>query len=74
MAKNKKKMNLNYEARKILGDEKWNELVKKYNLCTKKWSYGRSKNFYEEAIHLIDLKAQKLADENQKFAKKYNGI
>lgn len=32
-------------ARIILGNERVNELIKEYNLCTKKWTYGRYKPF-----------------------------
>lgn len=39
-------MNINY-AIEILGNNRVNELVKEYNLCTKKWTYGRSKLFFK---------------------------
>lgn len=37
----------------ILGQAKWNELVKEFNLCTKKWTYGRTKAFYKRVDNLI---------------------
>ena len=35
-------------ARKVLGNKRVNELIKQYGLCTKKWTYGRSKAFYSQ--------------------------
>lgn len=40
-------------AKAILGKEKWNELVKEFNLCTKKWTRGRTKAFYKRVDNLI---------------------
>lgn len=43
----------NNYAIKILGQDKWNELVKEFNLCTKKWTRGRTKAFYKKVDNLI---------------------
>lgn len=43
----------NNYAINILGKDKWNELVKEFNLCTKKWTYGRTKAFYKRVDNLI---------------------
>lgn len=43
----------NNYAIKILGQAKWNELVKEFNLCTKKWTRGRTKAFYKRVDNLI---------------------
>lgn len=32
-------------ARQVLGNKRVNELIKEYNLCTKKWTYARWKPF-----------------------------
>lgn len=32
----------------LIGKEEYVNLLKKYNLCTKKWTYGRAKGFYQE--------------------------
>ena len=40
-------------AIEILGKDKWNELVKEFNLCTKKWTRGRTKAFYKRVDNLI---------------------
>lgn len=32
----------------LIGKEEYVNLLKKYNLCTKKWTYGRAKSFYQE--------------------------
>lgn len=41
-------MSYNDYAINILGKERWNELVKQYNLNTKKWTIGRTKDFYKK--------------------------
>ena len=43
----------NNYAINILGQDKWNELVKEFNLCTKKWTYGRTKACYKRVDNLI---------------------
>ena len=43
-------------AIEILGKNKWNELVKEFNLCTKKWTCGRTKGFYKRVDNLIKKK------------------
>lgn len=57
-------MSYNDYAIEILGKERWNELVKQYNLNTKKWTYGRTKNFYkqvqEEIKQTINPKEKKI--------------
>ena len=42
----------NNYAINILGQDKWNELVKEFNLCTKKWTRGRTKAFYKRVDNL----------------------
>ena len=44
------------EIIELIGKDKYVELLKKYNLCTKKWTYGRTKGFYIELEKLIKLK------------------
>lgn len=44
----------------LIGKDKYVELLKKYNLCTKKWTYGRTKGFYIEIEKLIKLKTKEL--------------
>ena len=46
----------------LIGKDKYVELLKKYNLCTKKWTYGRTKGFYIEIEKLIKLKTKELKD------------
>ena len=46
----------NNYAINILGQNKWNELVKEFNLCTKKWTRGRTKTFYKKVDDLIRKK------------------
>ena len=46
-------MDRNNNFIKILGKEKYVSLLKKYNLCTKKWTYGRAKGFYKEIDKLV---------------------
>jgi len=48
------------EIIELIGKDKYVELLKKYNLCTKKWTYGRTKGFYIELEKLIRLKAKEL--------------
>lgn len=48
------------EIIKFIGKDKYVELLKKYNLCTKKWTYGRTKGFYKELEKLIRLKTKEL--------------
>lgn len=43
----------NSYAINVLGQDKWNELVKEFNLCTKKWTRGRTKAFYKRVDNLI---------------------
>lgn len=50
------------EIIKFIGKDKYVELLKKYNLCTKKWTYGRTKGFYIELEKLIKLKTKELKD------------
>ncbi len=40
----------------LIGKDKYVELLKKYNLCTKKWTIGRTKGFYKELERLIRQK------------------
>lgn len=47
-------------AKLIIGKEKYNELVKEFNLCTKKWTYAKTKPFYKKLDKLIK---QKLKEE-----------
>ena len=37
----------------FISKDKYVELLKKYNLCTKKWTYGRTKPFFRELDYLI---------------------
>lgn len=46
---------MNREIINIIGKKKYVELLKKYNLCTKKWTIGRTKNFYKEITKLIKV-------------------
>lgn len=62
-------MSYNNYAISILGKEKWNELVRKYNLCTKKWTLGRTKEFYKEVDKEIKAKLN-----TPKEVKKYSLI
>ena len=48
----------------ILGQDKWNELVKEFNLCTKKWTWGRTKAFYKRVDNLIK---KKIKEEKKKI-------
>ena len=48
------------EIIELIGKDKYVELLKKYNLCTKKWTYGRTKGFYIELEKLIRLKVKEL--------------
>lgn len=50
------------EIIELIGKDKYVELLKKYNLCTKKWTYGRTKGFYIELEKLIKLKTKELKD------------
>ena len=50
------------EKIELIGKDKYVELLKKYNLCTKKWTYGRTKGFYIELEKLIKLKTKELKD------------
>lgn len=50
------------EIIELIGKDKYVELLKKYNLCTKKWTYGRTKEFYIELEKLIKLKTKELKD------------
>ena len=45
---------MNKEVIDFIGKDKYKELVKKHNLCTKKWTYGRTKAFYKEVAKIID--------------------
>ena len=47
---------MNEEVIKIIGKDTYIELLKKYNLCTKKWTYGRAKHFYNEVRRLYKKK------------------
>lgn len=46
------------ETIEFIGKDKYNELLKKHNLCTKKWTYGRTKAFYKEVDKLIKKKVK----------------
>ena len=50
------------EIIELIGKDKYVELLKKYNLCTKKWTYGRTKGFYIELEKFIKLKTKELKD------------
>ena len=45
-------------AKIILGNKKVAELKKEYNLCTKKYTYGRYKNFINRLKKECKLKEQ----------------
>ena len=51
------------EVIKVIGKEKYIELLKKYNLCTKKWSYGRTKCFYKEINRLYKKRLPEYLEE-----------
>lgn len=53
-------LNLNSYEAKVLGRKRYIELAKDYNLTTKKWTYGRLKDFKKAVKNiLIDEKKQK---------------
>lgn len=54
---------INY-AREILGNKRVNELIKEYNLCTKKWTYGRSKTFFDRLKKECKLKQKEVSNDN----------
>lgn len=47
---------MNKEIIELIGKEKYIELIKKYKITTKKWTYGRTKDFYKEVDRLIRKK------------------
>lgn len=51
---------MNKETIDFIGKEQYVELLKKYNLCTKKWTYGRAKYFYKELNKIIKAKMKEL--------------
>ena len=54
-----------------------NEELKKHNLCTKKWTYGRAKEFYKEIDKIIHqkLKEQRnLKKKNRSLKEKLYGF
>jgi len=55
-------ISFNDYAISILGKQRWNELVKKYKLCTKKWTLGRTKDFYKQVDFEIRKKIKSEAD------------
>ena len=44
----------------LVGKERYVELLKKHNLCTKKWTYGRAKEFYKKIIKIIKAETKKI--------------
>ena len=54
---------MNEEVIKVIGKEKYIELLKKYNLCTKKWTYGRTKYFYKEIKRLYKKRLPEYLEE-----------
>ncbi len=54
------------ETIEFIGKEKYVELLKKYNLCTKKWTYGKTKGFYREIDKLIKDKVNELEKRYEK--------
>lgn len=52
-------------AKIILGNKKVAELKKEYNLCTKKYTYGRYKNFINRLKKECKLKEQGSASDEQ---------
>lgn len=44
----------------LVGKERYVELLKKYNLCTKKMTYGRAKGFYKEITKIIKKETKKI--------------
>lgn len=48
---------------KFIGKDNYVALLKKYNLCTKKWTYGKTKGFYTE---LNKLYKKKLKEQKEK--------
>jgi len=41
-------MNLNSYQSKVLGIEYYKDIARRHGLFTKKWTYGRMKEFYKE--------------------------
>lgn len=65
-----KPLNLNgYEAR-IIGLEQYKEIAKRHNLFTKKWTYGRLKDFNREVQEELDSKITKKKGLFRKFRKR----
>lgn len=63
---------MSYEEYAIywIGRDKYKELLKKYNLCTKKWTYGRCKYFYKEVDKLIKAEQKKYYKNQEKVVQK----
>lgn len=55
-------------ARQVLGNKRVNELIKEYNLCTKKWTWGRFKPF------LSKLKKECKTKERQELEKLFKEV
>lgn len=53
---------INY-ARLVLGNDKVNELIKQFNLNTKKWTIGRSKSFFNKLKKEVKQELNKQVEE-----------
>lgn len=49
-------MNLNSYEAKVLGKEYYLDIAKRHNLLTKKWTYGRLKEFNKEIKEAVKNK------------------
>lgn len=51
-------MNLNSYEAKVIGIENYKDIARRHGLFTKKWTYGRMKEFYKEVREVMKDKTQ----------------
>lgn len=54
-----------------IGKKEYVKLLKKYNLCTKKWSYGRTKGFYKKLLKVVK---DKINEEKTRLKEAENSV
>ena len=52
-------MNLNSYEAKVIGKEIYLDIAKRNNMLTKKWTYGRYKQFKKEIREAMNIKGKK---------------
>lgn len=67
-----KTLNLDSYEAKVIGIDRYKEIARRHNLFTKKWTYGRLKEFTKDINEELDSKLKRKSIFSKIFKKKRN--